>query len=91
MRHVTHQHAGSTVDEPWRLNRGVTCTTPTCGGLRRVGAKVRNRCDQATLARPWALPLVGRVKERMLIDQQEVQNFWIRTHKRLETDVMLHK
>ena len=36
----------------------VTCTAPACGGLRRVGARVCNRCGQATQARP---PQVGDV------------------------------
>ena len=60
MRHVTHQHAGSTVDEAtcslFTAIERVTCTAPACGGLRRVGARVCNRCGQASQARP---PRVG--------------------------------
>ena len=56
MRHVTHQHAGSTVDEAtcslFTAIERVTCTAPACGGLRRVGARVCNRCGQASQARP---------------------------------------
>ena len=59
MRHVTHQHAGSVVDEVtcslFTAIERVTCTAPACGGLRRVGARVCNRCGQA---RP---PQVGDV------------------------------
>ena len=56
MRHVTHQHAGSTVDEAtcslFTAIERVTCTAPARGGLRRVGARVCNRCGQASQARP---------------------------------------
>ena len=42
MRHVTHQHAGSSVDEAtcslFAAIERVTCTAPGCGGLRRMGA-----------------------------------------------------
>ena len=62
MRHVTHQHAGSTVDEAtcslFTAIERVTCTAPACGGLRRVGARVCNRCGQASQARP---PRVGDI------------------------------
>ena len=63
MRHVTHQHAGSTVDEAtcslFTAIERVTCTAPACGGPRRVGARVCNRCGQASQARPpgWATSL----------------------------------
>ena len=36
----------------------VTCTAPACGGLRRMGARICNRCGQASQARP---PRVGDV------------------------------
>ena len=56
MRHITHQHAGSIVDEStcalFTAIERVTCTAPACGGLRRVGARVCNRCGQASQARP---------------------------------------
>ena len=56
MRHVTHQHAGSAVDEPicslFAAIERVTCTAPACGGLRRMGARICNRCGQASQARP---------------------------------------
>ena len=56
MRHVTHQHAGSSVDEAtcslFAAIERVTCTAPACGGLRRMGARVCNRCGQASQARP---------------------------------------
>ena len=62
MRHVTHQHAGSSVDEAtcslFAAIERVTCTAPACGGLRRMGARVCNRCGQASQARP---PRVGDV------------------------------
>ena len=62
MRHVTHQHAGSSVDEAtcslFAAIERVTCTAPGCGGLRRMGARICNRCGQASLARP---PKVGDV------------------------------
>ena len=62
MRHVTHQHAGSAVDEPtsslFAAIERVTCTAPACGGLRRMGARICNRCGQASQARP---PRVGDV------------------------------
>ena len=62
MRHITHQHAGSTVDEAacslFTAIERVTCTIPACGGLRRVGARVCNRCGQASQARP---PRVGDI------------------------------
>ena len=62
MRHITHQHAGSTVDEAacslFTAIERVTCTAPACGGLRRVGARVCNRCGQASQARP---PRVGDI------------------------------
>ena len=62
MRHITHQHAGSTVDEStcslFTAIERVTCTAPACGGLRRVGARVCNRCGQASQART---PLVGDI------------------------------
>ena len=52
MRHVTHQHAGSSVDEAtcslFAAIERVTCTAPACGGLRRMGARVCNRCGQAS-------------------------------------------
>ena len=62
MRHIMHQHAGSLVDESTRslftaIER-VTCTSLACGGLRRMGARVCNRCGQASQARP---PQVGDV------------------------------
>ena len=61
MRHFTHQHAGSTVDEPtcslFVAIERVTFTTPTSGGLRRVGARVCNRCGQP--ARPIAADAVA--------------------------------
>ena len=54
MRHVTHQHAGSSVDEAicslFAAIERVTCTAPACGGLRRSGARVCNRCGQASQA-----------------------------------------
>ena len=57
MRHITHQHAGSTVDEStsslFIAIERVTCTTPACGGLRRMCARVCNRCGQASQARPY--------------------------------------
>ena len=60
MRHVTHQHAGSSVDEAtcslFAAIERVTCTAPGCGGLRRMGARICNRCGQASQARP---PKVG--------------------------------
>ena len=59
---ATHQHAGSSVDEAtcslFVAIERVTCTAPACGGLRRVGARVCNRCGQASQARP---PRVGDV------------------------------
>ena len=59
MRHVTHQNAGSTVDEAtcslFTAIERVTCTAPACGGL---GARVCNRCGQASQARP---PPVGDI------------------------------
>ena len=62
MHHVTHQHAGSSVDEAtcslFAAIERVTCTAPACGGLRRMGARVCNRCGQASQARP---PRVGDV------------------------------
>ena len=62
MRHVTNQHAGSSVDEAtcslFMAIERVTCTAPDCGGLRRVGARVCNRCGQASQARP---PRVGDI------------------------------
>ena len=62
MRHVTHQHAGSSVDEAtcslFAAIERVTCTAPACGGLRRMGARACNRCGQASQARP---PRVGDV------------------------------
>ena len=62
MRHITHQHAGSTVDEAtcslFTAIERVTCTAPACGGLRRVGVRVCNRCGQASQARP---PRVGDI------------------------------
>ena len=62
MRHVTCQHAGSTVDEPtsalFVAIERVTHSTPSCGGLRRAGARVCNRCGQA---RPAPSPVVGDV------------------------------
>ena len=62
MRHVTHQHAGSSVDEAtcslFAAIERVTCTAPSCGGLRRMGARICNRCGQASQARP---PRVGDV------------------------------
>ena len=62
MRHITHQHAGSTLDEAacslFTAIERVTCTAPACGGLRRVGARVCNRCGQASQPRP---PLVGDI------------------------------
>ena len=62
MRHVTHQHAGSSVDEAtcslFAAIERVTCTAPACGGLRRMGARICNRCGQASQARP---PRVGDV------------------------------
>ena len=62
MSHIAHQHAGSTVDEAtcslFTAIERVTCTTPACGGLRRVGARVCNRCGQASQARP---PRVGDI------------------------------
>ena len=62
MRHITHQHAGSLVDEStcslFTAIERVTCTAPACGGLRRMGARVCNRCGQASQARP---PQVGDV------------------------------
>ena len=62
MRHITHQHAGSSVDEAtcslFTAIERVTCTALACGGLRRVGARVSNRCGQASQARP---PRVGDI------------------------------
>ena len=62
MKHVTHHHAGSidTCALFVAIER-VTCSTPSCGGLRRSGARVRNRCGQATLARlpRWETPTCG--------------------------------
>ena len=62
MRHITHQHAGSIVDEStcslFTAIERVTCTSPACGGLRRMGARVCNRCGQASQARP---PQVGDI------------------------------
>ena len=62
MRHVTHQHAGSSVDEAtcslFAAIERATCTAPACGGLRRMGARICNRCGQASQARP---PRVGDV------------------------------
>ena len=65
MRHVTHQHAGSSVDEAtcslFAAIERVTCTAPACGGLRRSGARICNRCGQARPGPPewvtssWAL------------------------------------
>ena len=43
MRHITHQHAGSIVDEStcslFTAIERVTCTAPACGGLKRMGAR----------------------------------------------------
>ena len=52
MKHITRQHVGSTVDEPTcalfvAIDR-VTCSTPSCGGLRRAGARDCGRCGQAS-------------------------------------------
>ena len=62
MRHVTHQHAGSTVDEAtcslFTAIERVTSTTPTSDDLRHAGARVCNRCGQASQARP---PRVGDI------------------------------
>ena len=62
MRHITHHHTGSVVDEdtcaPFVAIERVTCSTPSCGGFRRSGAKVCNRRGQATPARP---PAVGDI------------------------------
>ena len=62
IRHVTHQYAGSSVDEAtcslFTAIKRVTCTAPACGGLRRVGARVCNRCGQVSQARP---PRVGDI------------------------------
>ena len=55
MRHVTHQRAGSSVDEAtcslFAAIERVTCTAPSCGDLRRMGARICNRCGQASQAR----------------------------------------
>ena len=51
MRHVTHQHPGSAVDEAtcslFAAIERVTCTAPACGGRRRMGARLCNRCGQS--------------------------------------------
>ena len=41
----------------------VTCSTPFCGGLRRAGARVCNRCGQASPSRPSAVGdvIMGRL------------------------------
>ena len=58
MRHTTHEHVNSPVDEATRalfaeIER-VTCADVTCGGWRRVGARTCNRCDQPTPAQSFA-------------------------------------
>ena len=62
MRHITLHHTGSVVDEDtcalFVAIERTTCSTPSCGGLRRSGARVCNRCGQATPARP---PAVGDI------------------------------
>ena len=62
MKHITYQGAQTTVDEQtcalFVAIERVTCSTPSCGGLRGAGARVRNRFGQASQARP--LPQVGR-------------------------------
>ena len=59
MRHITHLHTGSVVDEDTcallEAIERVTCSTPSCGGLRRSGARLCNRCGMATPARPPAV------------------------------------
>ena len=56
MKHITHQHAGSTVEEStcavFVAIERVTCSTPSCGSLQRAGARVCNRCGQASTALP---------------------------------------
>ena len=59
MRHITHLHTGSVVDEDTcallEAIERVTCSTPSCGGLRRSGARLCSRCGMATPARPPAV------------------------------------
>ena len=82
MRHVTHQHAGSSVDEAtcslFAAIERVTCTAPACGGLRRMGARVCNRCGQASQARPlewvmssWAPSALPPVAEDVVMADAE--------------------
>ena len=56
MRHVTHQHAGSSVDEAtcslFAAIERVTCTAPSCGGLRRMGVGKPARASQPGQALP---------------------------------------
>ena len=60
MKHSTHHHAGSVVDEDtcalFVAIERITCSTPSCGGHRRASARVRNRCNMPSPARP---PAVG--------------------------------
>ena len=60
LRHITHHLTGSVVDDDtcalFTAIERVTCSTPSCGGLRRSGARVCDRCGLATPARP---PAVG--------------------------------
>ena len=63
MRHITHHHTGWVMDEDTRalfmaIER-VTCSTPSFGGLPRSGARVCNRCGQATQARHRAVGDIG--------------------------------
>ena len=58
MRHITHQHAGSIVDEStcslFTAIERVTCTAPACGGLRSVTSLWALLVHlQAVRTRPW--------------------------------------
>ena len=62
VRHITHHHTSSFVDEDtcalFLAIERVTCSTPSCGGIRRSGARVCSRCGQATQPLP---PAVGDI------------------------------
>ena len=74
MRHVTHQHAGSSVDEAtcslFTAIERVTCTAPACGGLRRMGARVcmaQGRDDYAQLEEGRSKLLLSTVPQDLSV------------------------
>ena len=56
MRHITHHHTGSVVDKDTRAHfvaiERVTCSTPSCGGLRR-GAPWRAHSRRHRSTHAW--------------------------------------